>query len=94
MSAGKAMTHLDAINAAMTSSRLAEYAEHGPLVELCRTLARQMDDAEGEPSTRLSAAYLSALKDVRRATVSLPVKTTGGKLGHLRAANKQFGDAG
>lgn len=93
MSAGKAMTHIDAINAAMTSSRLVEHAEHGPLVELCRTLARQMDAAGDEPSTRLSAAYLSALKDVRRATVTLPAKKSGGKLGHLRAANKQFGNA-
>ena len=82
------MTHLEAINQAMTSSRLTEYQEHAPLVELCRTLARQMDAAGDEPSTRLSAAYLSALKDVRRATVTLPAKTSTSKLGHLRAANK------
>lgn len=93
MSTGKGMAHLEAIEAAMTSSRLTEHAEHAPLVELCRTLARQMDAAGDEPSTRLSAAYLSALKDVRRATITLPAKRSGGKLGHLRAANKQFGDA-
>mgnify|MGYP006903491817 CR=1 FL=1 len=36
-------------------------------IELARTLARQMDDALPEPSTRLSAAYLSVLKDLTKA---------------------------
>lgn len=42
--------------------------QHAALVALCRSLADQMDDAEpnGGPSTRLVAAYLSALKDVWR----------------------------
>ena len=48
-------------------------AAYGPLMELCRALARQMDvsGAEG-PSARLSAAYLSALKDFARAVVAAP----------------------
>lgn len=52
--------------------------QHAALVALCRSLADQMDDAEhdGGPSTRLVAAYLSALKDVRRA---LAGKRAGGE---------------
>lgn len=60
------------------------------LLALCRALADQMDDAaenddEG-PSTRLSAAYLSALKDLQRALArEVEQKKTGGRLAHLRA---------
>ncbi|MGI9085995.1 MAG: hypothetical protein ACR2FE_12025 [Aeromicrobium sp.] len=36
------------------------------LVELCRITARQMDAAEGMPSTRLAAIYLSLLRNLRR----------------------------
>lgn len=41
-------------------------AAHKPLMELCRTLAAQMDHAGPDASTRLTAAYLSALKDLNR----------------------------
>ena len=36
------------------------------LVALCRLAARQMDAAEGDPSTLLSAIYLSLLRNLRR----------------------------
>jgi hypothetical protein len=36
------------------------------LVSLCRLLAEQIDDAGEKASNRLTAAYLSALKDLNR----------------------------
>lgn len=61
--------------------------KHAALLALCRELAGQMDDAEtdGGPSTRLIAAYLSALKDLGRA-LAVPVEKerVGGKLSQLR----------
>lgn len=41
--------------------------EHAATVQLARTLADLVDGAGTEVSSRLSAAYLSALKDVGRA---------------------------
>lgn len=61
------MAHVDALERTLDHTGLAGKAEHAALVELCRTLARQMDAAGEDPSTRLTAAYLSALKDVTRA---------------------------
>lgn len=61
--------------------------KHAALLALCRELAGQMDDAgtDGGPSTRLIAAYLSALKDLGRA-LAVPVEKerVGGKLSQLR----------
>ena len=49
---------------------------YGPLVELCRALARQMDAASVEgPSSRLAASYLSALKDLSKILVAAPDTT-------------------
>ena len=58
-----------------------------PLIELLRTLADQMDTAGPDPSTRLSAAYLSCLKDFRRALESKPAVPTpaNSRLAQLRA---------
>lgn len=49
------------------------YAEPGnaALVDLCRTLAEAID-AKIEPTTHQLAAYLSALKDLRRITETQP----------------------
>jgi hypothetical protein len=61
---------------------------HSALVALSRELARQMDDTglAGGPSTRLSAACLSALKDLGRVLGATAVKErSGGKLSQLRA---------
>lgn len=71
------MTHVDALERTLTHGGLATKDEYAALVELCRTLARQMDDAGAEASTRLTAAYLSALKDVSR--VARGAKPTGRK---------------
>jgi hypothetical protein len=75
---------LKAIEAAIKTSGLGAMEEHGPLLELCRTLAGQMDAAGMEPSTRLTAAYLSALKDFRRAGAELPPRQEPGRLAELR----------
>ncbi len=60
--------HVTAVRRTVRAARLADDPGNLPLIELCLTLARQVDmnDPDG-PSTRLSAAYLSALKDLRKA---------------------------
>lgn len=79
------MKHMEAVTAAITESRLDERPAHAPLLELCRTLAGQMDAAGPDPSTRLTAAYLSALKDLRRATEALPPIRGESKLERMRS---------
>lgn len=61
--------------------------KHAALVELCRLLASQIDDAGPElgPSNRLSAAYLSALKDLGRIMAATEDTRRTGKLAQLRA---------
>ena len=59
-----------------------------PLIELLRILADQVDAAAPDPSTRLSAAYLSALKDFKRALDTRPTAApspVGSRLAQLRA---------
>lgn len=60
------MTHSDALERTLAHGGLTNNDQHAALVALCRTLAGQMDDAGAEASTRLTAAYLSALKDLGR----------------------------
>jgi excisionase family DNA binding protein len=55
--------HRTAVEKAIAAAELGDSGRFAPLVELLRTLADQMDQAGGEASTRLAAAYLSALKD-------------------------------
>ena len=59
---------------------------HAALIGLCRVTAKQMDESDGAPSNRLSAVYLSCLKDLERAASSTPVKTHSSKLAAMRAA--------
>lgn len=56
--------------------------KHAALVMLCRELADQMDEASSAcgPSTRLSAAYLSAFKDLGRVSNVKEEGRTNGKL--------------
>jgi hypothetical protein len=60
--------HVNALNACFRENKAHLTASHKPLMELCRTLAAQMDKEGAEASTRLTAAYLSALKDLTRIT--------------------------
>jgi hypothetical protein len=78
--------HLTALEAAFKGAGLRLKVTDKPLMELCRTLATQMDEAGSEPSTRLTAAYLSALKDLRRAVAeSTARQVKPGKLAEMRA---------
>lgn len=89
------MTHLEAFERTLTAVGRPMTTTHVALAELARTLAAQMDTADGEPSTRLSAAYLSVLKDIGRVQVA-PAKQSekaqrlaqlrGGRVTPLRPA--------
>ncbi|MBT2566570.1 hypothetical protein J7I84_08700 [Arthrobacter sp. ISL-85] len=68
--------HLAAVEASITAAADALNGRHAALLQLVRTLARQMDAAGADPSTRLSAAYLSALKDLGRVIAASPAKAT------------------
>lgn len=65
--------------------------KHAALLALCRELAKQLDEAgsAGGPSTRLSAAYLSALKDLGRVLNVKEEIRTGGKLSELRSVQSR-----
>ena len=82
-------THLEALERTVVAGAGLLTDRHAALLALCRALAGQMDSAayddDGGPSTRLSAAYLSALKDLGRALAVPPVhERVGGKLSQLR----------
>ena len=68
--------NINALEAAIKGAGTGIPAAYLPLLELCRALARQMDTASVEgPSSRLSAAYLSALKDLSKILVAAPDTT-------------------
>ena len=77
----------EAIDAAIAAAGAKLGDTDKPLLQLLRTLVDQMDAAGPDPSTRLSAAYLSALKDLRRALEAKPAASTrtGNRLDQLRA---------
>lgn len=59
--------NIRSVNKTIRAFGLDSDERYSATVELARTLARQMDAAMPEPSTRLSAAYLSVLKDLAKA---------------------------
>lgn len=76
--------HGRAIEAAIRHGSVALTDGHQPLLELCRDLAEQMDAAGADgPSARLSASYLSALKDLSRATSNAGPKVRTSSLSRL-----------
>ena len=65
--------HLLAVNRAIKSAGLDEKGLDGPIAELLRDLARRMDSAGPDgPPLNLMRAYLSATKDLQRATSRRP----------------------
>lgn len=62
-----AQANIRSLNKTIKSLNIEGDGRYAATVELARTLARQMDAAMPEPSTRLSAAYLSVLKDLAKA---------------------------
>jgi hypothetical protein len=69
--------HTEAVRAAVKAGEAVLSPAHAPLIALITELAEQMDAAGGESSTRLSAAYLSALKDLSRALAVKVTETPG-----------------
>lgn len=69
-------THLEAVEESITTAGSILDGRHTALLVLIRTLARQMDAAGPDPSTRLSAAYLSTLKDLGRLMAAPPAQAT------------------
>lgn len=83
------MSHEKALERSIEGMSAQVGDQDAALLELCRTLARQMD-AVAEPSTRLTAAYLSALKDLGRISGKRPHKSTGrSRLDELRARREE-----
>ena len=69
-----------------TLAALAIHEKHAALVCLCRSLAEQLDGAGSTPSSRLSSAYLSALRYLSRTTEVASVESTASStLRELRA---------
>lgn len=68
-------THLEAVEATICAASTVLGGRQAALLQLVRTLAQQMDTAGPDPSTRLSAAYLSALKDLGRVLATGPEPT-------------------
>lgn len=59
-------------------------ARYAALVDLCRLLARQIDDAGDDAPTRLTAAYLSSLKDLQRVIAATTMPRRPSKLAEMR----------
>lgn len=85
----------EAFEVTFKSDRRLADPKHAALIALCRLLSDQIDSSGAEATNRLTAAYLSALKDVERVMAGRTPGTqgggteggagNGGKLGGLRA---------
>lgn len=59
---------------------------HAALLSLCRLLAKQVDEGGAGVSTRLTAAYLSALKDLSRIIQGAAPRPAMNELARIRAS--------
>lgn len=66
--------HQRAVTRMLRSTGLIHVPEEAPLIELLKDLAKELDDGGG---ARPRAAYLSALKDLRRVINNTSVRPTG-----------------
>jgi hypothetical protein len=89
-------THIRALNRALKAAGAQLTEQDDALVETLRTLARQMDDAGGNPGTRLTACYLSAQRDLGRLLAATRSRQAAGpsKLQLLRAERDAGRQAG
>jgi hypothetical protein len=79
--------HENAIEAAITAAEPSLTPADQPLLELARTLARQVDEAGLEgPGTRLAGTYLTAVRTLMARLASVPPAQRTGKLHELRSA--------
>ena len=77
--------HTKAVEAAIEAAGASLTATDGPLLQLCRTLALQMDAAGLEgPGTRLAGTYLTAVRTLMARTASIRPEAANGKLAQLR----------
>lgn len=79
------MLHADALTAQVSAAPVLNEPAHAATLNLARTLAAQMDAAGADPSTRLSAAYLSVLKDLGRIAATKSNAKSSEKSTRLRA---------
>lgn len=70
------MSVSDALEVTLASDVRYDEDANAALVSLCRVLADQIDEAGDSVSTRLTAAYLSALKDLAKVREGKPVAPT------------------
>lgn len=81
------MSHSAALETTLTAANLGP--RYAALIALCRLTAKQMDAAGDSPSNRLSAVYLSTLKDLSRAQdtgkTTASTKPAPSHLGSLRS---------
>lgn len=79
--------HSDAVESAIAENRRKLTATDEPLLELCRTLAGQMD-ASSDPTAKLSASYLTAVRSLQARLDALPEQEhRGSTLARLRAVH-------
>jgi|GEM_PF-4700360 len=80
---------VDALEVTIGSDSRFSIPQNAALVSLCRLLAWQIDDAGDGASSRITAAYLSALKDLAKVTTTgAAVPTTGSGGGSIGALGK------
>ncbi len=82
------MTALTSLNEMIAASAALQAPKSAAVVDLARTLAGQVDAAGAVgPNTRLAAAYLSVLKDLRRisSTEDPGAHKPAGRLAHIQA---------
>lgn len=85
---------VDALDRMIGASIALQAASSAAVVQLTRTLAAQIDAANGDPNTRLAAAYLSALKDLRRLTTEgVGTPKSASRLALIKAQAQQSGGA-
>jgi hypothetical protein len=78
--------HERAVEAAIEAAQPSLTPTDGPLLELARTLARQVDEAGLEgPGTRLAGTYLTCVRTLTARLSSVPPAQRSGTLHRLRA---------
>lgn len=78
----------DALEVTLSSDASLSHPRYAALVSLCRVFADQVDAAGDEVSSRLTAAYLSALKDLDRALATSKASGAGAGTAGERGADR------
>jgi predicted nuclease with RNAse H fold len=78
-------THAAAVEEAVAERKDGLTAADKPLIELARSLAREMDTANYERGTRLYASYLTTVRELTRRLAQVPRDTGPSALDRMRA---------